>query len=223
MKAVDLDTPIVRARNEPLLTAGVIAGPLFIVAPLIQAFARQGFDLTRHAISMLLLGNLGWIQFANFEVTGLLALLYAVGMWRRLHPSRAGTWGPILVGAYGVLLIIAGIFPPDAAFGFPPGAPDAMSTAASGHANLHAMAFLLLLVCVIAASFVFVRRFASIRQWDWMAYCIATGVAGPVLFLLGAAMTPAGKSGLPLLGVAILISAWIAIVAARLLAEQEQA
>src|SRR2546425_5309506 len=39
----------------------------------------------------------------------------------RLHPGRAGTWGPILIGAYGLGLILVGVFRTDPANGFPPG------------------------------------------------------------------------------------------------------
>jgi hypothetical protein len=36
-----------------LLYCGIIAGPLFIAASLIQAFTRTGFDLARHPLSRL--------------------------------------------------------------------------------------------------------------------------------------------------------------------------
>ncbi len=35
-----------------------------------QAFTCPGFDLRRDAISILSLGDLGWIQVANFVVSG---------------------------------------------------------------------------------------------------------------------------------------------------------
>ncbi len=50
-----------------LLASGVVAGPLFVGVSLIQAFASEGFDLRRHAISMLSLGELGWIQVTDGE------------------------------------------------------------------------------------------------------------------------------------------------------------
>lgn len=39
--------------TKMLLVCGVVAGPLFTVVGLIQAFTRPGFDLTRHALSLL--------------------------------------------------------------------------------------------------------------------------------------------------------------------------
>jgi hypothetical protein len=85
-----------------LLACGILAGPLFLAVWLLQALTRDGFDPSRHPLSLLSLGELGWIQIANFVVTGLLYVACAVGMWRVLHPGRSGTWGPVLVGGFGV-------------------------------------------------------------------------------------------------------------------------
>jgi uncharacterized protein DUF998 len=61
-----------RKLTRALLVCGVVAGPLFTVVGLTQAFTRPVFDLTRHALSLLENGNLGWIQIGNFLLTGLL-------------------------------------------------------------------------------------------------------------------------------------------------------
>ena len=44
--------------------------------------------LSPHPLSLLSLGDLGWIQIANFVVTGLLVTACAIGMRRVLHPAR---------------------------------------------------------------------------------------------------------------------------------------
>ena len=106
-----------------LLACGIVAGPLFLAVGLIQAFTRAGFDLGRHPLSLLSLGDLGWIQITNFVVTGVLFVACAVGMWRGLRPGRGGTWGPLLVGVLGLGLIVAGVFVTDAGAGFPPARP----------------------------------------------------------------------------------------------------
>src|SRR5207244_10600775 len=54
--------------------------PLFVGVALAQAFTRPGFDFERHALSLLSLGDVGWIQVANFLVSGLLTVLFAVGL-----------------------------------------------------------------------------------------------------------------------------------------------
>ena len=67
-----------------LVTAGVVAGPLFVIVGLVQAVTRDGFDLTRHPLSLLSLGDRGWVQIANFIIAGVLMLLFAAGTRRSL-------------------------------------------------------------------------------------------------------------------------------------------
>ena len=82
---------------------------------------REGFDLTRHAGSLLANGDLGWIQVINFVVTGLMLVAGAAGIRRALGGGR---WGPRLLAAYGVGVIGAGVFTADPTFGFPAGTPN---------------------------------------------------------------------------------------------------
>jgi hypothetical protein len=109
-----------------LLACGAIAGPLFVVVAGLQMLTRDGFDPSRHAISLLSNGELGWVQIANFVAAGLLFLGGAVGMRRVLQPDPGGTWGPRLIGALGVALVWGGVFVanrPTASPRDPPGAP----------------------------------------------------------------------------------------------------
>jgi hypothetical protein len=111
-------------RTRILLGSGAAAGPIFIAAGLIQAVTRTGFDPVKHPLSLLSAGDLGWIQITSFVLAGLMFLLSAFGTRRALHPGRASTWGPILIGAFGVALVGGGVFVADPALGFPPGTPD---------------------------------------------------------------------------------------------------
>ena len=85
--------------TRALLACGVVSGPLFTVVAVVQVLTREGFDIRRHAISMLSLGDLGPIQIANFVGTGVLAIACAIGMRRMLRRGRGGTWGPWFVCA----------------------------------------------------------------------------------------------------------------------------
>jgi hypothetical protein len=49
-------------QTRALLACGVIAGPLFAVVSLLQVFTRPGFDVRRHALSVLENGEL--LRFA---------------------------------------------------------------------------------------------------------------------------------------------------------------
>ncbi len=53
--------------TKSLLGYGVIAGPIYVVVAAAQALTREGYDPTRHAVSQLSNGALGWIQIANFR------------------------------------------------------------------------------------------------------------------------------------------------------------
>ena len=64
--------PTRTAQTRLMLACAAVAAPLFIVTALTQAFTRHGFSATRNAVSQLDLGNLGWIQRADFIATGLL-------------------------------------------------------------------------------------------------------------------------------------------------------
>jgi hypothetical membrane protein len=159
-----------------LLVGGMVAGPLFLVVVLGEVLTRDGFDLRRHPISMLSVGNWGWIQMANFVVAGVLSFGFALAVRRTLHPGPGGTWGPLLLGLYGVGLVAGGLFAPDPALGFPPGAPEGIPTEITWHAAIHNVAPVLAFNAAITACFVFVRRFLGLRQSGWAAYSAVTGV-----------------------------------------------
>lgn len=44
------------------LTAGILAGPLFYVTVTAQILTRSGFSIVRDPLSLLSLGQEGWIQ-----------------------------------------------------------------------------------------------------------------------------------------------------------------
>ncbi|MEV0590647.1 DUF998 domain-containing protein [Nonomuraea cavernae] len=206
------------SRTTPLLWCGVAAGPLFVATVVVQELTRDGFDPVRHALSQLSLGDSGWIQTANFVVSGLLVLVSAVGLRRLLHPGPAGTWGPLLIGLYGFGLIWGGVFPTDPAAGFPPGTPDVVSEP-SWHGMLHNLAPVFTGLTLIVACLVFARRFARLGQRGWAAYCLVTA---PAYLVLGFAAFPLADLRWLLLGGA-LIWLWASAVTFRLITESRTA
>src|SRR5436305_8524018 len=98
--AAPVCTPAVRATRS-LLGYGVLAGPLYVAVSLGQALTRPGFDLSRHAWSLLENGDLGWVQITNFVVTGLMTIAAAAGIRRAIGPG----WAPRLIAAYGLSLV----------------------------------------------------------------------------------------------------------------------
>ena len=91
-----------------LLAGGVVAGPLFLLSWAVQAATRAGFDATVHPMSLLALGDLGWVQVATFVVTGALFMACSRGLREALPTGRGGTWVPRLVRAMGNGFIAAG-------------------------------------------------------------------------------------------------------------------
>jgi len=161
--------------TRALLAGGVVAGPLYILVGAIEMLTRPGFDPTRHDLSLMSNGDFGWIHITLLVTTGLLTMAGALGMRRVLRGGRGGTWGPLLVGVYGLGLVGAGIFTADPALGFPPGTP-ADAHAVSWHGLMHLVTGGIGFLALIAACMVFARRFAALGQRGWAAYSVATGV-----------------------------------------------
>ncbi len=208
------------ALTRALLTCGTITGPLFFALAIIQVITRPGYNICQNAISQLSLGDLGWIQIISFIVTGLLAVACAIGVRRMLKGQKGGTWGALLIGTFGLGLIVAGIFPPDPAFGFPPGAPAGPAMPMSSHAMLHAVGFFISMLSMIIDSFVFARRFRALRQPGWVIYCVASGVAVPILIALTSAMM--SWAGVIVASAGAVAFGWVSVLAVRLKAELAQ-
>jgi hypothetical protein len=201
-----------------MLACGAVAGPMFLVAVAIQELTRTGVDPGLHPLSLLSLGDLGWVQITNFVVTGVLNLTFAGGLCRARGPAQAGTVGPLLIAGYGVGLIVAGVFVRDPGSGFPPGVAE--PAAPSWHDALHGLGAILAFGSLIGACGVFARRFASRDQPGWVGYCAGTGVLLLGLVLLaqvewweGAALHAAAVAGW----------GWTAALAVRFLTTVRQA
>ncbi|HEV8191233.1 MAG TPA: DUF998 domain-containing protein [Ktedonobacterales bacterium] len=173
------------AQTRTLLLCGALAGPLFIVTVLFQDYTRAGFNPRLQLLSLLSLGDAGWIQILNFVLAGVLNLLYAVGLWRRLHPGPGGTWGPILIGAYGLGLIAVGVFRTDPANGFPPGV--AAVSHPTWHGVIHALGGLFIFLILSAALAVFARFFQLQKERGWAFYCLASALLILLVFFGGIA------------------------------------
>ena len=176
--------------TKSLLTCGIIAGPLYIILGLIQMVIRPGFDITRHSLSLLANGDLGWIQILNFLVTGMLLVPGAVGVKGALQSGPGSKWAPLMLGLYGLGLMGAGIFSADPALGFPPGTP-LENNPVSWHGLLHFVVGTIGFIGFIAACFIFARRFKSLQKPGWAWYSLITGI----LFLASFVGIASGSKG----------------------------
>src|SRR5690349_6885025 len=109
------------AHRQPLdnllLGCGAVGPPLFVAVLLLEGALRPGYDAWRMAGSALSLGPGGWVQVTNFLVTGVLLLVFALGV---RGTSRAGS---VLFAILAVALVLAGVFVTDPQAGYPPGMP----------------------------------------------------------------------------------------------------
>jgi hypothetical protein len=183
------------ALTTALLVGGVVGGLEFLAIAFAAGAFRQGYSALHQPVSMLSLGAGGWVQIANFVVTGLLMVACAAGLRRALHSGRGARWGSILIGVHGFGLVGAGVFSTDPSYGYPPGAALGPAASFSLHGMLHELTSLIAFAALTAACFVFARRFAAQAGGrGWAAYSFLTGLAVPA-FIVGAFI--AWSSGTP--------------------------
>lgn len=166
-----------------LLACGVIAPLFFIFVFLIEGATRSNYDPLRQPVSSLSIGSLGWMQNANFIITGLLLLAFAIGLRLVLHPGSGSFWGPVLLGLVGIGLTGAGFFNTDPLNGYPPGTP-LVPTVNTFHGTLHNLFSLPVFVCLPIACFMFARIFFKLGEPGWAVYSIFAGLAMLVTFVL---------------------------------------
>ncbi|MCW2881614.1 MAG: hypothetical protein JWQ95_5714 [Sphaerisporangium sp.] len=199
------------SQTRRLLACGLLAGPVFLTVWLAQALTREGFDPAYHPLSLLSLGELGWIQIGNFVVTGLLMIGFAAGLRR----TPAGRVAAVLMALSGAGLIMAGVFTTDPGAGFPPGAPTGAPPHVSWHGVVHEVGFAVVTLSWIAACVVLARRFTGRARW----LC----VAAPVLAVAMSAWPDLDSLSLRLVAGTAIQFALTAYVAARVTASARAA
>lgn len=211
--------------TSALLTAGVAAGLLLTAVSYTLAFTRSGFDLTRHANSMLVLGDWGWIQSVDFVVCGLLLIAFGAGVWRVAAGIRSGRIAAVCVALYGLLAgVVAGLNPTDPGSGFPPGRSGVEE--ASTSATIHGVAGGLGFLAMTCGCFVLARYFARVGDRVWAVMSAAIGVA--ILAVLAYMGASAGAQTetfnyVPTWVVGTVLWLYVAGVAARLLRSHRDA
>jgi Protein of unknown function (DUF998) len=170
-----------RANGRParwtrgLLTCGLAAGPVFVTTFLAAGATRDGYRSRRHPVSSLALGPHGWLQTANFAVTGSLVLAGTAGLELAGDPALSTRMGRALIGAAGAGLIGAAVFATDPVSGYPPGTPAApVRPSRAGVA--HNLAAVPVFLGLPAAAFICSARSASTGHRPFAFYCAATAI-----------------------------------------------
>lgn len=203
------------------LTCGIAAGPLLLGTVVLDGTTRPGYDPYRHGVSQLGLGERGWLTSTAFLVCGLLVAVFAYETMRTVDSGPGSTWGPRLLGATAMGLVLAGAFPTDPALGYPPGEAERMSV--SG--GIHQLGGFLLFGGLVGAALVWGRRFTRESRHGWATCSIATAVlliasslsAGVVYRLVQRQVLATGPAGLLELVAIALGFTWVLLIALDLL------
>lgn len=187
------------------INSGMIAGPLYIGLALFQIFfLRPGFDLLKHDVSLLSNGPLGWIQMANFFLTGTLVYIAATCIRKAL--KGGAKWASLMLNLYGLGLVAAGVMVADPMNGFPPDSTtmNVISTEGILHLVFGAVGF----IGLITSCFLFAKHFYKHKDKIWGHFSLATGV---LFFLAFFGIASGSQPGSPLL-TPVTLGFWVALL-----------
>ena len=202
------------AITRALLGYGVLVGPFYLAVGLVQAFVRDGFDLARHPLSLLANGPGGWIQTANFVLSGLMVVAAAVGFQRALGPKSRTASG--LLGAFGAGMLVAAVFRADPVDGFPAGTPLGPPTSISTAGLVHFIAGSLGFTSLAVSCF-FAARAMSRRQARGMARLSLLCGLAIVLGFFGGFFIPGLAGGTLGIWFAVVVGwAWLSVLSLHL-------
>ena len=136
---------------------GMIGSILFVGIFTLEGFLRPEYNPFSMFVSELSIGPRGWVQILNFIITGILLLIFALGIKTEFRQGKASKAGPILLLICATCLIVSGPFVMDP-LSTP---PDQMSWHGIIHNILGAIFFSLSAV----SCFVFFRRFRDDPKW----------------------------------------------------------
>lgn len=199
------------AVTRSLLGWGVVAGPIYLIVGLILALTRPGFDLAKHQLSLLMVGDYGWIQTTNLIVTGLMVIAAAIGFRRALRGSARARRVAVLLGVFGVGMVGSGFFPPDPMAGFPAGVPEEATASGILHLVFGAVGFLALGAAALTTAGWFAERGdpGSGRASRWCGAIVILG-------FLGGGAASASVVGVVALWVAVIVGmGWLSVASVR--------
>jgi hypothetical protein len=190
--------------TDILLLIGIAATVMFAAVVLIEGALRRGYDPIYHTGSELELGERGWIQRVNFFVMGAGMFAYAAGIERILD----STIGAALLMFFGFGMIVAGVCPPDAVRGYPPGASTDPRAKPTRKALVHH---------VVSGPIAFFSIFGACLglagrvQGGWQLYTLLTAALGFAMTLWTAIafQKNAANTGLVQRGLLLVYWSWI--------------
>lgn len=168
--------------TKALLSCGAIACPLFIILVLIEGAIRPNYNSFLYPLSSLSIGDTGLIQISNFIFTGILLVIFSLGLKQVCNSDKEKFRGPLLIRSVGIGLIGAGIFVTDPIFGYPPD-KSLVLRQFTFHGHLHDGFSMLVFICLPWACFVFRKYFIAKGKKGWANYSAFTGYAMIATFI----------------------------------------
>lgn len=153
------------------------------------------------------LGPLGWLQVANFVFFGVCLISFGFGLNRGVRASGRSSWvGPVLVIVAGIAMVLLG-FETEPSTSQPP---------QTVHGWIHALAFLLVALAMVAAFLVLWRRLMRDPLWlGYGPYTLISGVLCVTLLFFSFADFPIPGQVAFYLFLAVML-VWIGVIAIRL-------
>ena len=166
--------------TRSLLGYGLLVGPLYIAVGVTEGLLRDGFDFSRHGLSLLANGPWGWVHSLTLAIGGAMVIGAAVGLARTVRDGIGRRWLPRLVAGYGLGMVIGAVFradPMDGFLGTPPGPPADPTLAGTLHMIGSSLGFL----SAAIATFVLARRLhdqGRRREARWSLGAGVVAIAG---------------------------------------------
>ena len=165
-------------RMNRLATIAIVGVVYFAASATLLPLASE-YGFAGDYISELAIGRFGYVQTVAFIVLGLGSLALALGVRGATRGSWGSRPGSLLLGLFGVSVLLAGIFPTDAV----DAAGRVHSPTTAG--TIHIVVSLLAFVSVMAGMFLLSRTFKRDARWRsvW-SYSLVLAFAALITFFL---------------------------------------
>jgi len=190
---------------------GLLATATYVVALVLGGLAqRDGFSNADDAVSDLGAdtASSAWIyNRIGTNLTGILVVVFALGLWRALTPSRLGRLGAGILALFGVALFLEGFFPLDCQ------AIDIACENTSWYSQGHRWVSRVSAICLFGAPVVL--AFAFRRIPSWRTAWLPTLAAVPVFIAVGVVFSVLGEGAAARAG-AVVWFVWLGYLAVEL-------
>lgn len=161
------------SRARTLALAGLVAPLWFTTLIVVQGLLLPEYSHVKMPISALAAFPIGWLQNLNFFVTGVLMILFIMGLNGRVRPTPRGRAGFALLLIGATALMINGVFPWKMIDGVPTEPPAHAASAITTFASTG------------VGMIVFSRRMTADARWRGRAtYTLWSGILVLVLFVI---------------------------------------